>query len=104
MPPSNRARSTVTRRTGLAEVAVDDNDSISRPAEGHRTFPKRVLALGALGVLEHLAQGALTDVRVCLPLQMTRCHLLVSEHIGAHHSTLHRLIAISASNDANSVV
>src|SRR5215472_2219273 len=83
----------VTRGTGLAEVTVDDDDSLPRPAESYRTFPKAVLALGALRVLEHLAQRALPDVEVRLPLQMARCHLLVSGHISAHHSTpSHRLI------------
>jgi len=45
----------VTVGTRLAQVAVDDHDSVQRPAQGDRPLAQRVLALGALGVLEDLA-------------------------------------------------
>ena len=51
-------------RAGLPEIAVDDDDAIKRPAERDSPFAQRVLALGALGVLEDLTQRRLPYVQV----------------------------------------
>jgi hypothetical protein len=55
---------------GLTQVAVDDHDTVQRPAKGNRPLAQRVLPLGALGVLEHLAQRARADIQVCLALEV----------------------------------
>ena len=49
-------------RTGEAQIAIDDVDALDWPAQRHRTITQRVLTLGALGVLEHLAQRGLAHV------------------------------------------
>jgi hypothetical protein len=41
-------------RPGLPEVAVDNDDAIERPTERDGALAQRILALRALGVLEHL--------------------------------------------------
>jgi hypothetical protein len=40
------------------EIAVDDDDLLEWPAKSEGPILQRILALGALGILEHLAQGA----------------------------------------------
>ena len=46
----------IDRRGARAtEVGVDDHHLLDSPAQGDCTLLQRVLALGALGVLEHLA-------------------------------------------------
>src|SRR5205807_7296986 len=60
------------RRRGprLSLVLVDDHDALLRPAQGERASTQRILALGALGVLEDLPQGGLTDVKVSRAFEM----------------------------------
>src|SRR3954466_13167978 len=58
------------RRAGLTEVGVDHDDPLERPAERDRALPQVVLPLGALLILEHLAQGRLADVQVRIALEM----------------------------------
>ncbi len=72
------------RRRGcrLPEVAVDHDDPLDRPAQGHRTLPKIILPYGALGVLQHLAQGGLSDVQICVSLQMAGIYLFM--RVGGH--------------------
>ena len=48
---------------GPAEVGVDDDDLAGRPAEGERPLAERVLAAGALLVLDHLAEGGLAHIQ-----------------------------------------
>jgi hypothetical protein len=67
----------VGRGAGLAEVAVDHDDALLGPAERHRALAQAVLALGALGVLEHLSQRRLTHVQVGVALEVTGLHLLM---------------------------
>src|SRR5258705_12511594 len=40
--------------SGLAEITVDHDDSLHRPAQGHGMLAQTVLALGALGVFQYL--------------------------------------------------
>jgi len=46
----------VRRGAGLAEVGVDHDDALLGPTKRHCALAQAVLALGALGVLEHLPQ------------------------------------------------
>ena len=48
----------------LTEFAVDDDDLVGATNPGDGPFAQPVLTLGALGVLEHLAQRALANVEV----------------------------------------
>jgi hypothetical protein len=40
----------------LAEVMVDHDDPLDRPAQRHRALSERISALGALGVFDDLSQ------------------------------------------------
>src|SRR5271167_5265113 len=67
---------------GDAKVAVDRADALDRPAKRHRALTKRILALGALRVLEDLAQRRLADVQERVASQVIGVDLLmvVSRH------------------------
>ena len=67
----------VRRGARLAEVAVDHDDAFLGPAQRHRALAQAVLALGALGVLEHLPQRRLTHVQVGVALEVAGLHLLM---------------------------
>ena len=54
----------------MSLVGVDDNDLLGRPAEGDGTLAQGILASGGLGVVDHLAQGGLTDVQISGARQM----------------------------------
>ena len=60
---------------GLAEIRVDHDDLFDGPAERMCPRAQRVLAMGALGVLRHLAQRRLADVEIGVPGEMAGCHL-----------------------------
>ena len=60
------------RGTGLALVAVDDDDLLIVPAEGSCATTQRVLPLRALDVLDHLSHRGLPDVQVGTTLEMVR--------------------------------
>ena len=62
--------------TRAAEIAVDDVDPFNRPAEGDGPFTQRILALRALGILEHLAQGGLAHVEIGVATQVLGADLL----------------------------
>jgi IstB-like ATP binding protein len=63
--------------TRAPEIAVDHDDPVGRPAERDRSLAQRVLALGALGVLEHLAERALPDVQVRMTHEVAGADLAV---------------------------
>ena len=87
------------RGSGLALVAVDDDDLIVSPAQRHGPLTQRVLALGALGVLEHLTQGGLANVEVGGSAEVARGDLLRS--LRGHEVTSRAVAsAISASSAA----
>src|SRR5207249_1177466 len=69
-------------RAREAEVRVDDDDAVCRPPERHGALPERVLALGALGVLDDLPDGRLADVEVGVALEVQGRDLLV--RLGGH--------------------
>ena len=50
------------RATALAQVLVDDQDALARPAEGHRLVGEGVLPRGRLAVLQDLLWGRLPHV------------------------------------------
>ena len=66
------------RRARLAEVGVDDDDAVARPAERDGALAQRVLALGALGILHDLPHRRLPDVQVRGASEMARGDLLLS--------------------------
>ena len=66
----------------LAEIRVDHDDALPRPAEGHGALAQRVLTLSALGVLDHLPHRRLPHVQVRLALEVTDGDLGV--RIGRH--------------------
>lgn len=51
---------------GAAEIAVDDLDPLDRPTSSYRAVAQGILALGALAVLDHLAQRRLPDVEISI--------------------------------------
>jgi hypothetical protein len=89
---------TVGARESL--VTVDDDDLLERPAEGDGPLLEGVLALGALGILEHLAQRRLADVEVGEAFEVARRHLQMLFRVHVAH--LLSLLTISQSNDTSS--
>jgi len=79
----------------LTQVAVDDDDTLEWPAEGKGALAQRVLPLGALGILEHLAQRALAHVQVRLALEMRGGDLVVQFEVHAVAHLFWQLKAIS---------
>jgi hypothetical protein len=66
------------RRARVAEVPVDHDDVLDRPAQRHRALAERVLALGTLGVFNDLAQRRLPHIEIGLAAQVARGDLLRS--------------------------
>jgi hypothetical protein len=85
----------------MPEVAVDDHDLFECPAESDGAFAQCVLPLGALGVLEDLAQRALANVQIGEPGEVTGRDLLVLS-VHARH-VLRLLSAISVSTLTSSL-
>jgi len=71
--------------TGLPKVGINDDDVVVGPAECDRALAKRVLALGALGVVGNLSTTALPHVEVRIAPQMTGGDFLMS--LGGHGLT-----------------
>src|SRR5690606_20123303 len=71
-------------RSGLAEVTVDDDDAIERPAERDGALAKCILALSAFGVLQDLSQRRLAHVQVCHAREMRARDFLVSLAVHGH--------------------
>ena len=69
-------------RSGLAEVAIDDANTLGRPACGNRAITQRILALRTLAVLGDLAQRRLTDIEIGVALEMVGGDLEVSHGHG----------------------
>ena len=85
----------VGRGAGLAEIGVDDHDAVGWPAEGDRPLAERILAAGALGVFEHLAQGGLAHIEEGGAAQVGGGDLLVE---GAHAASPGRCARIMSTN------
>jgi hypothetical protein len=66
------------RRARVAEVPVDHDDLLDRPAQGHRALTERVLALRTLGVFDDLSQRRLPHIEIRLAAQVPRGDLLRS--------------------------
>ena len=66
---------------GLTEVAVDDDHALQGPAECDRTLSQGVLTFGAFGVLEDLAERALSHVQVGLAGEVSGGHLVVARRV-----------------------
>ena len=67
----------------LAQVVVDDQDAVGRPAQRLRPGGQPVLQPSRLLVVEHLLGGGLADVHHRLPVLVPRLHLLRAERAGA---------------------
>src|SRR3990167_8491650 len=65
-------------RAGLAKIGVDDDDAVDRPAERDRALAQRVLAVGALGILDDLPHRRLPHVQIRRTSKMMRGNLLMS--------------------------
>ncbi len=88
-------------RAGLTEIAVDHHDLLEGPAQGDGALAQGILALRALGVLQHLAQRALADIQVRLSREMRGRDLLVG--LGVHvHQLLPAARAISVKRATSS--
>src|SRR5262249_34665843 len=61
--------------TGEAEVLVDDNDSILRPAELTGLGCERILPLGRLAIVLDLGGTGLAQIDDCLPREVARSDL-----------------------------
>src|SRR5712692_7531466 len=58
----------------LAEIAVENVDTCEWPAQRHGAITQGILALRALGVLQHLARCGLTNVKIGISLKMLTGH------------------------------
>jgi hypothetical protein len=67
------------------EIAVDDDDLLEWPAKSEGPILQRILALGALGILEHLAQGALANIQVGETTEVAGGHLQMLFSVHAKH-------------------
>ena len=72
-----KPRAVHRRGARLTEIGVDDDDLLTRPPERYRALAEAVLALGALGVLEHLPYGRLPYIEVGAARQVTGADLPV---------------------------
>src|SRR5207244_4060378 len=82
---------------GLGQIAGADHGRVQRPAEGGRALAQRVLSLGTLGILEHLAQRALAYIQVGLALQVGGGDLVVQPEVHDVNLLLWQPKAISVS-------
>src|SRR5262249_39387718 len=64
------------RGAGVAQILIDDDDSVGIPAQGQGTFAQRVLPRRAFGILEHLLERALAYIQTGEALKMAQCKLL----------------------------
>jgi hypothetical protein len=64
------------RRTGVPQVAINDDHLLNGPPERHRAVPERILALRALRVFDDLSQRRLSDVQIGLTPKVPRGDLL----------------------------
>src|ERR1017187_8226568 len=65
---------------GVGRVAVNHDDLVLTPAQGRGALPQSILAASALGMLEHLPQGGLADVKVSGSFQVLRGDFLFGAH------------------------
>jgi hypothetical protein len=56
------ARPAVGARSRLAQVVIDDDDALARPAQLDRAIDQAILQLGRLLVVKHLVHGRLPYV------------------------------------------
>jgi hypothetical protein len=61
----------------LSQIGIDDGDLILSPAQSDCMLAKRILPLGAFGVLQDLTQRRLPDVEISRPFQVRRFDLLM---------------------------
>ena len=71
-----------SRSAGLAQIGIDDDDLLLRPAQCDCMLPQAILPLRAFGVLEDLTKRGLPDVEIGSPFQMRWFDFLVC--IGSH--------------------
>jgi hypothetical protein len=62
----------------LAEIPIDHDHVLNRPAQRHRALAERVLALGTLRVFDDLSQRRLPHIQIRLAAQVARRDLLRS--------------------------
>ena len=74
-----------TLRPRLAEILVDDMDTLARPAEADGTVDEAILQRGAFLVLANLGDRGLAHIDVGELGAMRRAHPLVSAVRGAQH-------------------
>jgi hypothetical protein len=68
------------RRAGLALVVVDDDNLLVTPTQSGSASTKRILPLGAFGVLDDLAHRGLADVEVGPAFKVMRLDFEVCIH------------------------
>ena len=71
----------------LPQIRIDDDDPVQRPSQRDGLLSKRILPLRALGVLQHLTQSGLPDIKISIALQVTGLHFLMC--IVIHRVTSH---------------
>jgi hypothetical protein len=59
------------------QITINDDDAIFRPTECQCPLAQSILALGALGVLDHLAGCRLADVEISISLKMSGFYFLM---------------------------
>jgi len=85
------------------QVAIDDHDALGRPAQSDRSFPKRILSLGALRVFKDLPKRALANVEIGKPPKVARPHLEMVFEVHVKH-LLWLVRAISAKSCTSSAL
>jgi hypothetical protein len=68
--------------SGVSQVAVDDHDTVSMPAERQGALSQSILALRAFRIFQDLSRRGLTDIKISAPFQVLGVHLV---HIALHH-------------------
>ncbi len=86
------------RCAGLALIVVDDNDLLVAPTEGDGASAERILALGALGILDDLPHRRLADVEISAAFEVVTLNFDVCVHgdIRSFKSVWFVLVAIVA--------
>jgi hypothetical protein len=64
----------------LAQVRIDHDHAVARPAERDGSLPQRILPLGALGILEHLSHRRLAHIQVGVAREVPGGDLLRRVH------------------------
>jgi len=73
---SLEAQAISRRGSRMAQILINDDDSLIRPAQCSRSVAQGILAGSTLGILKDLLQRTLTDIQTCQSSEMISGDLL----------------------------